>query len=151
LDSDGDGVNDYFDAFPFDRNESVDTDGDGITDRLDAYPLDETRSEAEAEESGGGFMYIVIAILIIGVIGALLVVRNKPEDGYQSQFSQVAETDDVTENNMAQTGYQSKDVPQISQQQNQTWEENGVHWSIDGNGQLSYFDDGTQSWQLFQQ
>ena len=151
LDSDGDGVNDYFDAFPFDRNESVDTDGDGITDRLDAYPLDETRSEAEAEESGGGFMYIVIAILIIGVIGALLVVRNKPEGGYQSQFSQVAETDDVTENNMAQTDYQSKDVPQISQQQNQTWEENGVHWSIDGNGQLSYFDAGTQSWQLFQQ
>jgi len=151
LDSDGDGVNDYFDAFPFDRNESVDTDGDGISDRLDAYPLDETRSEAEAEESGGGFMYIVIAILIIGVIGALLVVRNKPEGGYQSQFTQVAETDDVTENNMAQTDYQSKDVPQISQQQNQTWEENGVHWSIDENGQLSYFDDGTQSWQLFQQ
>jgi len=151
LDSDGDGVNDYFDAFPFDSNESVDTDGDGITDRLDAYPLDETRSEAEAKESGGGFMYIVIAILIIGIIGALLVVRNKQEGGYQSPFSQVAETDDVTESNMAQTDYQSKDVPQISQQQNQTWEENGVHWSIDENGQLSYFDNGTQSWELFQQ
>ena len=96
-------------------------------------------------------MYIVIAIVIIGVICALLVVRNKPEGGYQSPFSQVADADDITDTNMAQTDYQSKDIPQISQQQNQTWEENGVHWSVDENGQLSYFDEGTQSWQLFQQ
>ena len=151
LDSDGDGVNDFFDAFPFDRNESVDTDGDGITDRLDAYPLDDTKSEAEVEDGGGGFMYIALAILIIGVIGALLVVRNKQEGAYQSPFSQATNTDDLTETNMNQDNYQTKEIPQISEQQNQTWEENGVHWSVDENGQLSYFDDGTQSWQLFQQ
>ena len=151
LDSDGDGVNDFFDAFPFDSNESVDTDGDGITDRLDAYPLDETRSEAAVEDGGGGFMYIALAILIIGVIGALLVVRNKQEGAYQSPFSQATDADEITETNMAQDNYQTKEIPQITEPQNQTWEENGVHWSVDENGQLSYFDDGTQSWQLFQQ
>ena len=39
-DSDGDGVNDDFDQFPNDANESVDSDGDGVGDNSDAFPQD---------------------------------------------------------------------------------------------------------------
>ena len=51
--------------------------------------------------------------------------------------------------------YESKAVPEIEQQQqqqqeNQTWEENGVHWSMAPDGTLSYWDNATQSWLLFQ-
>jgi len=54
-DDDDDGVDDQFDAFPFDSSESTDTDGDGIgnnldtdddedgtPDSLDAFPLDDS-------------------------------------------------------------------------------------------------------------
>ena len=53
----------------------------------------------------------------------------------------------------------TKEVPDIQQQQeyqeqesqgNQTWEENGVHWSVAPDGTLSYYDDTTQSWILYQ-
>ena len=39
-DSDGDGIPDQDDAFPFDSSESVDTDGDGTGDNGDAFPDD---------------------------------------------------------------------------------------------------------------
>lgn len=41
-DSDGDGVGDNTDAFPQDTNETRDTDGDGVGDNADAFPLDPT-------------------------------------------------------------------------------------------------------------
>ena len=57
LDTDGDGVSDVVDSFPFDGTESVDTDGDGVgnnadtdddgdgvDDASDAFPLDGTES-----------------------------------------------------------------------------------------------------------
>jgi len=44
VDSDGDGVPDNLDAFPFDETETVDTDGDGVGDNADAFPLDPERS-----------------------------------------------------------------------------------------------------------
>ena len=152
LDSDGDGVNDLDDAFPQDRNESVDTDGDGVPDRLDAYPQDVTRSEAKAEEDGTGFMFILIAIFAIGVIGALLVVRNRAPSQNNSPFAEATYQDTATEANMAEM-YDSKEVPTIEQQgvqqQNQTWEENGVHWSMAPDGTLSYYDEATQSWLVY--
>ena len=137
LDSDGDGVNDLDDAFPQDRNESVDSDGDGVPDRLDAYPQDVTRSEAKAEEDGTGFMFILIAIFAIGIIGALLVVRNRAPTQNNSPFAEATYQDTATEANMAEM-HDSKEVPTIEQQevqqQNQTWEENGVHWSMAPDG-----------------
>ena len=39
-DTDGDGVLDNEDAFPFDEQEWVDTDGDGVGDNADAFPTD---------------------------------------------------------------------------------------------------------------
>lgn len=41
-DSDGDGVGDNTDAFPQDVNETSDTDGDGVGDNADAFPFDQT-------------------------------------------------------------------------------------------------------------
>ncbi len=68
LDSDGDGVPDYLDAFPFDPAASVDSDGDGSPDRwnanatpamiaasklhLDAFPFDPA---ASVDTDGDGF------------------------------------------------------------------------------------------------
>lgn len=43
-DSDGDGVIDGIDAFPFDETESVDSDGDGVGDNGDAFPNDPNES-----------------------------------------------------------------------------------------------------------
>ena len=156
LDSDGDGVNDFVDAFPLDSNESIDSDSDGVPDRMDAYPLDATRSEAEAENDSNGFLFILAAIFTIGVIGALLVVRNRKQQDTTSPFAQANFEDEVTEANINQI-YETKTVPSIEQeyleqqsQGNQTWEENGVHWSVTPDGTLSYYDETTTSWVLFQ-
>ena len=43
-DSDGDGVLDNEDAFPYDASETIDTDSDGIGDNADAFPDDPTES-----------------------------------------------------------------------------------------------------------
>ncbi|MGQ0585968.1 MAG: YceI family protein [Gammaproteobacteria bacterium] len=51
-DSDGDGVIDRTDAFPFDATRSVDTDGDGVADADDAFPSNSTEW---ADSDGGGF------------------------------------------------------------------------------------------------
>ncbi|MFK8017293.1 MAG: PA14 domain-containing protein, partial [Gammaproteobacteria bacterium] len=53
LDSDGDGVPDQDDAFPFDPNETVDTDGDGVGDNGDAFPNDPAES-ADTDGDGVG-------------------------------------------------------------------------------------------------
>ena len=37
-DSDGDGVVDTFDSFPYDASEAADSDGDGVGDNSDAFP-----------------------------------------------------------------------------------------------------------------
>lgn len=44
LDADGDGVPDFFDAFPEDASESVDSDGDGVGDNADQCPNDPSGS-----------------------------------------------------------------------------------------------------------
>ena len=38
IDSDGDGVTDEDDAFPYDENETADSDGDGVGDNSDSFP-----------------------------------------------------------------------------------------------------------------
>jgi hypothetical protein len=43
-DSDGDGVTDSNDAFPYDASETTDTDGDGVGDNSDAFPNDSTET-----------------------------------------------------------------------------------------------------------
>jgi len=145
IDTDGDGSNDAIDAFPNDPNESKDSDGDRVADRWDAYPDDPTKSESDSEESGNGMMYGLIAILVLGGVGALLVVQTrKPETVQESSaFAQEMTYDNLTDSNMSP----SKEVPDIQSDTNpDTWEENGVHWTKDSEGNLSYFDQQTQTW-----
>ena len=144
LDSDGDGVNDAEDAFKFDANESVDTDNDGIADRWDAYPEDPTRSQAEVEERGNGMVYAVIALLLVGLLGGGGYFYNRKQDIASSPFTDAMDQmDAATEQNM---GGSDKTLPSLENAEPQQWEENGVHWSKDANGQLSYYDAGTGEW-----
>jgi hypothetical protein len=147
IDTDGDGVNDAEDAFPSDGNESVDTDGDGISDRWDDYPEDPTRSESVSEDSGNGMMYTFLAIVVLGIIGALLVVRSRQTESQQtSLFTQQMQYDNSTEANMQP----QKEIPNIENQNEATsWEENGVHWNRDAEGNLSYFNQQSQAWETY--
>ncbi|MDB4567607.1 leucine-rich repeat protein [Pseudomonadales bacterium] len=52
-DSDGDGVADSHDAFPFDSAETLDSDGDGVGDNSDSFPLDGDES-ADKDYDGVG-------------------------------------------------------------------------------------------------
>ncbi|MDX1280407.1 collagenase [Shewanella colwelliana] len=52
LDSDGDGVADSDDAFPFDPTETLDSDSDGVGDNRDAFPLD---SSETIDSDGDGY------------------------------------------------------------------------------------------------
>ncbi len=144
LDTDNDGVNDDEDAFPTDGNESLDTDGDGISDRWDDYPEDPTKSESVSEDSGNGMMFAFLAIIVLGVIGALLVVKNRQSEIQQnSLFSQQMQYDNSTESSMDA----QKEIPNIeAETAANSWEENGVHWSRDSEGNLSYYDQENQTW-----
>ena len=51
LDSDGDGVPDDDDIFPYDSNETMDSDGDGVGDNSDAFPDDP--NETHDDDSDG--------------------------------------------------------------------------------------------------
>tara|TARA_B100000900_G_scaffold415494_1_gene445587 strand:+ start:300 stop:4298 length:3999 start_codon:yes stop_codon:yes gene_type:complete len=144
LDSDGDGVNDAEDAFKFDANESVDTDNDGVADRWDAYPEDATRSQAEVEESGNGLLYAVIALLLIGLLGGGgYFYTRKPELTTSGPFDEMMDSlDAATEENMGD----GKEIPVLEESETQQWEEDGVHWSREANGQLSYYDASSEQW-----
>ena len=148
-DSDGDGVNDAEDAFKFDANESMDTDNDGVADRWDAYPEDPTRSQAAVEESGNGVLYAIIALLVLGLLGGGgYFYTRKPDFTTANPFGEAAESmDAATEQNM---GAQSKQLPSIEEAGPQQWEENGVHWSRDEQGNLSYYDAASGQWVAYQ-
>lgn len=149
LDTDGDGVNDAEDAFKFDANESVDTDGDGVADRWDAYPEDATRSQAEVESSGNGMLYLIIAVLLLALLGGGGYMFTRKPVTSNSPFAEAtAAMDAATEQNFAAEG--SKDLPDLEGAQPQQWEENGVHWSRDANGQLSYYDAQAGAWVAYQ-
>jgi beta-glucanase (GH16 family) len=52
-DTDGDGVNDNVDAFPYDANETYDSDGDGVGDNSDVFPNNPTEwSDLDADGVG---------------------------------------------------------------------------------------------------
>ena len=148
IDTDGDGVNDQDDDFVFDANETLDSDNDGVADRYDAAPFDATRSEAEAEEEGGGGLaYAILALLVLCGLGALLVVkRNGEAADLGSAFAQANYADEATNRNMSGD---SKALPEIAEAQQ--WEENGVNWSKAADGTLSYYDEASASWLVYEQ
>ena len=147
LDTDGDGVNDEMDDFIFDANETLDSDGDGVADRYDDAPFDASRSEALPEESGGGLMYAVLALLVLCGLGALLVVkRNEGSASVGSAFAEANQADSMSE---AHFGGESKELPQIEEPQQ--WEEGGVNWSKAADGTLSYWDEASSSWLVYEE
>lgn len=146
LDSDGDGVSDAEDDFKFDSNLSVDTDGDGVADSMDAYPEDGTRSVAEAVESGNGMLYGIITLLILALVGGGgFIFMRKPDDA-STMFDSASSPDAASEQFAAN---EEKSLPSIESVSEQ-WEENGVHWSKDAEGNLSYFDAASQEWIPYQ-
>ena len=147
LDTDGDGVNDELDDFIFDANETLDSDGDGVADRYDDAPFDASRSEALAEEGGGGGLaYAILALLVLCGLAALLVVkRNEEAAEVGSVFAEANHADAMTEQNMNS----SKALPEITEPQQ--WEEGGVNWSKAADGTLSYYDEASGSWLVYQQ
>ncbi|WP_211217175.1 alpha-amylase [Psychromonas hadalis] len=54
-DDDNDGVTDTDDAFPLDKNESLDTDGDGTGNNTDAFPLDRFEQFDSDNDGWGDF------------------------------------------------------------------------------------------------
>jgi uncharacterized protein HemX len=148
MDTDMDNVNDAEDDFPLDPNETTDSDGDGISDTYDYYPNDPNRSEQDAESSGFGLLYAILALLIVCGLGAVLVVRrnqNLPENN--SPFAAQSHSDTATEAFMNDES--AKDLPAI-ETESQQWEENGVNWSKSADGSLHYYDNETGQWILYQ-
>ena len=151
-DSDGDGVNDAEDDFKFDANESVDSDGDGVADRYDDFPEDASRSQAVVDEGGNGMMYALVALGVLAIIGGGgFTMMRKQEHATFSPFNDAMSSEDMaTEHHMSG---EDKALPSLDDatQQGQQWEENGVHWSRDGDGNLSYYDEGAEAWMPYQQ
>ena len=73
LDSDGDGIPDEADAFPFDASEWLDTDSDGVGDNSDFAPYDPTIREDDGDdddddESVTGFeVWLLILAMLFAV------------------------------------------------------------------------------------
>ena len=66
---------------------------------------------------------------------------RKPDDA-SDMFESNQTTDSASEQFAAQ---EEKSLPSIHSTHEQ-WEENGVHWSRDAEGNLSYFDATSQEW-----
>ena len=77
-DTDSDGWNDGFDAFPLNAAEWKDTDGDGVGDNSDVYP-----NFSLWQSTGDMILSVLVLVLFLGLIvgGAIFVSisRKKPE------------------------------------------------------------------------
>jgi len=76
LDSDGDGIPDEADAFPFDATEWLDTDADGVGDNSDYAPYDssvweyvnpDTNDDSEDESVPGFEVWLLILAMLFAV------------------------------------------------------------------------------------
>jgi hypothetical protein len=151
IDSDGDGYNDLIDAFPLDAQEWQDDDGDGVPNKQDAYPDDPTQTKAQDDGSSGGFLiYTVVAILVLGALAGLGVMRRNNMMGTEkiSPFTQEATTQGAMETQMLE---QEDSATEGTSAPNQEWEENGVRWLRQEDGSLFYLDPQANQWVPFQQ
>ena len=151
IDSDGDGYSDLIDAFPLDAQEWQDDDGDGVPNKQDAYPDDPTQTKAQDDGSSGGFLiYTVVAILVLGALAGLGVMRRNNMMGVEkvSPFTQEATTQGAMETQMLE---QDNSVTEGTAASNQEWEENGVRWLRQEDGSLFYLDPQANQWVAFEQ
>lgn len=143
LDTDNDGVTDDLDAFPDNATAQDDRDGDGVADQFDAYPDDGLRSTLEPERNSTGLILGVVALLAIAGLAALLVVRREGTTvatglGVSTEVDAMAETT-FSDNDKA--------LPELTESGGgTTWEENGVHWNRDAQGNLTYWDASSEAW-----
>ena len=147
MDSDGDLVSDAEDDFPYDANETTDTDGDGVADRWDKFPQDAERFKSSAESGDNTGLYIILALVVLGILGALgFTNMRKQQPTVESAFTQnPAQIDEVAE---AHFSDKSENNPLDGAQQ---WVDNGIHWNKDAQGNLSYFDAEQGAWVPYQQ
>jgi len=151
IDSDGDGYNDLIDAFPLDAQEWQDDDGDGVPNKQDAYPDDPTQTKAQDDGSSGGFLiYTLVAILVLGALAGLGVMRRNNMMGVEkvSPFTQEVTTQGAMETQMLE---QEDSVAEGTSASNLEWEENGVRWLRQEDGSLFYLDPQANQWVPFQQ
>ena len=69
-DSDGDGVYDPGDAFPYDSTETADSDGDGVGDNADAFPDDPTRSMMPEPVPVGSALGLLLLAGLLSLLSA---------------------------------------------------------------------------------
>ena len=147
LDTDNDGVTDDLDAFPDNATADSDRDGDGVADQFDAYPDDGLRSTLEPERNSTGLILGAIALLAIAGLAALLVVRREGAT-VATGLSATADVDTMAE---ATFGAEDKALPELQENAGAvTWEENGVHWNRDVQGNLTYWDATSEAWVPYQ-
>jgi len=93
-------------------------------------------------------LYAVIALLLVGLLGGGGYFYTRKQDLVSSPFANAVDSmDAATEQNMDEG---DKTLPSLEGAEPQQWEENGVHWSRDANGQLSYFDAASGAWVPYQ-
>ena len=79
-DTDGDGVADGEDAFPFDSEEWMDTDGDGVGDNADTDDDNDSWSDADEERCGSDPQDAVSVPAIIEEDGGCVATKTSPKD-----------------------------------------------------------------------
>ena len=85
---------------------------------------------------------------MVGLLGGGGYFYTRKPVTSNSPFEQAADAmDNITEQNMSG---ESKTLPSIEAGGAKQWEENGVHWAQDANGQLSYYDATTGAWVPYQ-
>ena len=147
LDTDNDGVTDDLDAFPDNATADSDRDGDGVADQFDAYPDDGLRSTLEPERNSTGLILGVVALLAIAGLAALLVVRREGAT-VATGLGAAADVDAMAEATFAA---EDKALPELQDSAGATtWEENGVHWNRDAQGNLTYWDAASETWVPYQ-
>ena len=170
-DSDGDGTFDDKDDFPEDPDFDTDTDGDGVDDSVDAYPKDALRSSLE--ESSATLMFVSVGVIIAITAGVLFfVLGRKDEDGVsagagldassEAMFSGESLEDMSMATAVGASAVQeSKEMlteedfaveTQETQSASQQWQdENGVHWTMNEDGSMLWYDNNTAEWIPLQQ
>ena len=92
-------------------------------------------------------MYAVLALVVVCSLADWLVVKR--DEGAASVGSAFAAANQADSKSEAHFGGESKELPQIDEPQQ--WEENGVNWSKAADGTLSYWDEASSSWLVYDQ
>ena len=105
------------------------------------------RSTLEPERNSTGLILGVVALLAIAGLAALLVVRREGAT-VATGLGAVSDVDAMAEATFAA---EDKALPELQESAGATtWEENGVHWNRDAQGNLTYWDATSETWVPYQ-